>query len=615
MDNAGKIGDFVWNDADGDGVGPNGHGAAPGTDNSEAGLAGVTVSLYRDNNNDNVLDGGDTFLAAMPTGATGAYLFEGLADGNYVVVVNAATLPTDFGATYDNSGATDGTGQADIASGNTDLTVDFGYKYSPTGGSSTFTIGGRVYDDANNNNNDDGETGFAGVDVTVVCNIGTFVVPTNATGQWFAAGIPPGSTCTVLDADEHDLPRTDYVATETPTTPITVNDDVTGLDFGYHATPASISGTVCEATDGDGICQGGEPGLTPVTVTLHWAGPDGILGTGDDQAFTQSTDTNGDYSFTNLQPGLYQIVETNPTGYISVADRDGGNPDNITVLNLGIGQNLGDQDFEDVRPTSVSGAVFDDLDGDGQQDPGEPGIPGVTVTLTGPSGPQVAVTDGLGNYQFTGLLPGNYTITETDPTGYTSTGDADGPANGDNTIAVTLTSGQNLTDQNFGDEQPGSITGVVFDDLNSNGVQDSGEGPLVGVNVCATPVGGGAALCDQTDGTGAYLIPDVPPGDYIVTETNPAGYVSTTPDNLPVSVHSGEDVTDVDYGDKLLAPSTYTISGTVCENTVNNNGVCDSGRDTAAGCDGEAVRQHRRPSRDDHHRRQRQLHLWQRGAW
>ena len=343
-------------------------------------------------------------------------------------------------------------------------TVDFGYKYSPTGGASLFTISGRVYNDANNNGNDDGEPGFAGVEVTVVCNSGTFVVPTSATGAWKVTGIPAGSTCTVLDADESDLPRSDYVATETPTTPITVNNDILGLDFGYNQRPGSISGTVCAATDGDGQCEPpGETGLDNVLVTLTWAGPmTASWAPATITTYTRNTDANGDYSFTNLQPGLYQIVETNPSGYASVADADGGNPDNISV-NLVMGQNKAEQDFEDVQLASVSGYVFEDLDRDGQRDAGEPPLAGVTVALTGPSGPQTATTNGLGYYEFTNLLPGAYTLNETDPAGYTSTGDADGPGNGVNTIGVTLAAGANTTQQNFGDVRPGSIAGVVFE--------------------------------------------------------------------------------------------------------------------------------------------------------
>lgn len=415
VDNNGAIGDRLWHDADGDGI----------QDAGEPGLAGVTVLLYRDVNNNNLLDGGDIFLAAGVTNAGGTYLFEGLADGNYVVVVNAATLPSGFSQTYDNSGPLDGIGQADIVGGNTVLSADFGYRYT-AGGASLYTIGGRVYHDLNNSGNDEGEPGFVGVDVTVVCNVGAFVVPTNGTGVWTLAGIPQGSTCTVLDADETDLPRRDYVATETPATPITVTNNITGLDFGYRQQPGSISGRVCVG-NGDGRCD--DPGDTPlpgVTVTLRWAGPDGILNTADDVVTTTTTNALGVYTFPNLQPGLYQIVQTNLTGYSSLADADGGNPDSITQMSdsgflLGLGENAVNRDFEDQQNDGVIGNfVWYDADADGIQDPGESGISGVAVELwqVGGSTPfSTTVTGPTGFYTFT-VPPGDYYLVFTPPPGF-----------------------------------------------------------------------------------------------------------------------------------------------------------------------------------------------------
>jgi len=414
-DNSGVIGDRVWSDPDADGV----------QDGGEPGLSGVTVNLYRDNNNSNTFDGGDTFLAAMTTDVSGLYQFTGLADGNYIVQVDPASL-VGYTQTYDNVGGLDRVGQADISGGNTNLLVDFGFKYT-LGGASLFTLSGRVYDDANNSGNDESETGFSNVTVTVVCTIlGTVTAQTDATGAWSVAGVPNGDTCTVLDADETDLPRTDYAATETPSTPITVTGNTSGLDFGYNQQPGSISGTVCDGT-GDGFCD--DPGDSPlvlVAVSLRWAGPDGILNTADDVVTNTATNGFGNYSFTNLQPGLYQIVETNPTGYASLADADGGNPDNISQMSsssfvLGLGENAVDRDFEDAAQDSVVGDfVWRDLDADGIQDGGELGVQGVTVELWQVGGVVpflTTTTNASGYYSFTAPA-GDYFIDFIPPVGY-----------------------------------------------------------------------------------------------------------------------------------------------------------------------------------------------------
>jgi hypothetical protein len=105
----------------------------------------------------------------------------------------------------------------------------------------------------------------------------------------------------------------------------------TGNDFGFHAYLGSLSGTICVG-DGDGDCTSGEAALSSsVAVQLTYAGTDGILGTADDQGFTSLTDGSSNFQFSNLAPGLYQVTKTNPANANSVADIDGGNPNNISV--------------------------------------------------------------------------------------------------------------------------------------------------------------------------------------------------------------------------------------------------------------------------------------------
>ena len=117
-------------------------------------------------------------------------------------------------------------------------------------------------------------------------------------------------------------------------------------------------------------------------------------------------------------------------------------------------------------PATISGTVFQDININGVQDPGEPGIAGVTLYLdlnnSGmlESGDPTAITDSNGNYQFTISTPGTYTVREVLYGGVL----LDSPASG--SYQVTVTSGANITGQNFADV-PTSITLPLYLPLTS----------------------------------------------------------------------------------------------------------------------------------------------------
>ncbi|MGD0877316.1 MAG: sortase [Anaerolineales bacterium] len=71
----------------------------------------------------------------------------------------------------------------------------------------------------------------------------------------------------------------------------------------------SISGTVFNDTNANGVQDTGEPGIPGVTVTLYDQNNNVVA--------TTTTAADGSYSFTNLQPGVYTVVETNLSGYVS----------------------------------------------------------------------------------------------------------------------------------------------------------------------------------------------------------------------------------------------------------------------------------------------------------
>lgn len=144
---AGRIGDLVWLDADGDGV----------RDAGETGIDGVDVVLRS--------AAGDV-IGTTTTANGGAYQFTGLLAGTYTVIVAAApagTEPTATEAGTDRAVDSNATPASVTLAANDaeDLTVDFGYK--PSG-----RIWGVAFADWNRNGvRDAAEPGLAGAPVSL----------------------------------------------------------------------------------------------------------------------------------------------------------------------------------------------------------------------------------------------------------------------------------------------------------------------------------------------------------------------------------------------------------------------------------------------------------------
>ncbi len=213
----------------------------------------------------------------------------------------------------------------------------------------------------------------------------------------------------------------------------------------------------------------------------------------------------------------------------------------------------------------VYGKVFQDTDGDQVQDPEEGGIAGVVIRSS--SGVQVQ-TDTNGGYRMV-LTPGYQTITEVDPAGYMSSTP--------NTINLDVIPGS-YERILFGDRSPsGSATvqGVVFNDLNQNGIQDPDEDGVQGVTIYSD--GGEQTVTDEN---GAYTL-TVPVGNRTISETDLDGYTSTTANSVDVVLSRDGQVETVHFGDYLMEDSG-TIDGYVY-NDENYNQVRDGDEEGVAG--------------------------------
>lgn len=250
--------------------------------------------------------------------------------------------------------------------------------------------------------------------------------------------------------------------------PIGFGELVNNLDFG-NVRLASVSGTKWEDLDGDGLRDSNE-GAPQVPFQI-------VLTDSLGNPTYATTDVNGDFVFNNLYPGIYTLSEIVPPGWVQTYP---------TVDSFGqyqfiveSGDVLGDHIFGNYRQSSITGIKWNDLNGNGIYEPSlESGIPGWQVYLDLDEngafdlGEPLTFTNGSGVYQFTGLAPGNYTVAETAALGWIQSYPG---SSTDQVHQVSLVSGTQVTDLDFGNVIKSSIVGIKWLDLNADGIRDPNE--------------------------------------------------------------------------------------------------------------------------------------------
>ncbi|RWD87186.1 MAG: hypothetical protein EOS38_18495 [Mesorhizobium sp.] len=225
-----------------------------------------------------------------------------------------------------------------------------------------------------------------------------------------------------------------------------------------------IDGHKFNDLNADHVWQAGEPALSGWTIYLDING-NNSLDLGEPSTVT---DANGYYHFT-VTPGTYTIREVQQAGWSQDAPNNAQGEYTVT---LAAGEESHNNDFGNFQLGSISGHKYEDADGSLATTGDETAVSGWTITLyndanhnnTADAGEQVAqtTTDGSGFYQFTGLLPGDYLIKEESQSGWTNVSPVQIDQN-------NLTSGQNLTNQDFVNFEKFSISGTKYEDLTGDG--------------------------------------------------------------------------------------------------------------------------------------------------
>ncbi len=254
----------------------------------------------------------------------------------------------------------------------------------------------------------------------------------------------------------------------------------------------AMSATVASTAAGDTIPSTGVSGVVTITQVAPTYALSGTVSGGAGATIaltgaaskTTTADASGNYSFSGLANGTYTVTPTKPGYNVSPASQS------VTINNAN-----GTANFAATQQTwSITGAIS--------------GGAGASVALSGTAS-KTTTADASGNYAFTGLVNGSYTVAPT-KAGYTLS-----PAN----QAVTINN-SSATANFTATAQTWSITGTI----------SGGSGATVNLT-------GAASKSATADTNGNYSFTGLVNGSYTVTPTK-VGY-DMSPTSQAVTINNG----------------------------------------------------------------------------
>ena len=451
-----KIGDYVWDDTNSNGL----------QDNGETGVGDVTVTLFDCDGNQ---------IATTTTTDDGSYEFEVCPNsGDYYVMFG--NLPDNYEFTTTNAGSNDAIDSDANANGRTDcfeitdqddLTIDAGLVGTDC------TIEANAGDDV---------TICEGESVTLTASGGgTYSWSTGATTASITVS-PSTTTIYSVTVKDGDCEDSDSVK-------VTVEDKVKIGDY------------VWDDTNSNGLQDNGETGVGDVTVTLFDC--DG------NQIATTTTTDDGSYEF--------EVCPNSGDYYVMF----GNLPDNyeFTTTNAGSNDAIDSDANANGRTDCFEITDQDDLTIDA-------GLVGTDCTIEANAGDDVTICEGEsvtltasggGTYSWsTGATTASITVSPSTTTIYSVTV-KDGDCEDSDSVKVTV-------------EDKVKIGDYVWDDTNSNGLQDNGETGVGDVTVTLFDCDGNQIATTTTADDGSYEFEVCPnSGDYYVMFGNlPDNYEFTT---------------------------------------------------------------------------------------
>ena len=273
-----------------------------------------------------------------------------------------------------------------------------------------------------------------------------------------------------------------------------------------------------------------------------------------------------------------------------------------------------------VSLSSIGNFVWSDLNANGIQDSGEPGLSNVQVRLHNNSGVMVASTNtgANGQYQFNNVTPGTYYIKVTAPANYVyapanvgdplTDSDITGSLGPGTTNFFSILPGESRSDIDAGLYVCSRLSGFLWYDYHTNEIKDNFENGLNGIfvflwrNVNGSFVKWGEAKTDLQAGTasedGYFNFPCVPPGQYYLQVDLPLiGLVRVRP-NVGTNPNIDSDITNANghmtTNTFVLTPGQHKTdlsggfypmanAGNLVWIDINVNGLQDPGEPTVSG--------------------------------
>lgn len=551
------------------------------------GLEGVRVVLL------GVADGSAETVSETVTAADGSYAFEALYPGSYSVLFElegqwAFTRYGEDSLVYGAVSQSGSTKQFDLSSGQMVSGMDAGVTIPAQMAVSVFKDtqfdgkkgpyeemlegvslslirleNGEDAEEITYKTGADGSVNFAGV------SPGEYVIAYQMPGQW-------RSTRQVNQA------QSDYPVSSVPqstsssgrSAPFTLSMGQSGVRMYIGAMlSGSISGVVYYDDNADARLGENEGYCTEAKVELLSAA---------DYTVLQETavGTDGSYAFEGLAPGRYRVQFTVPEGCgfsatertmtrsgVQASDEHISSTRAISVSN---GSATDSADAGVVRLGSVSGRIWEDQNADGVIGDAEQAMAGVTVNLMDGAGRIINAstqTDASGAFSFANLRPGSYKLRVDAPEGYVFSGALAGgalPLESERagrgySQTFALLGGAHVDSIGYGLLTQGTISGMIWEDKDYDGLMEDGEAGIRGISVALMDTQGNVVREMQTIRSGEFAFEKLMPGEYEIAVALPEDFAFTADGGDSIAPYASGSSVQISLGELAMGGSISDV--------------------------------------------------------